>query len=350
MEEIPLNTVVILGAGSSKVYDFCTGPELLHVVSTKLGEYNDRNRHNQLIEAFKSNINPDLKNHFPFRISQDSTELHEILNESKFLLNMYRSIDSLKSIDNWIGHAEVAKKKWAQKILKMIVYTEIEEKEVAYKTQRQFSNNWMQYFFKHYCTNLKDTNYSFINFNYDRIFDSYLKKQFLVHSLSGPDFELALTAGELDTYKSDEFEKIKLIHPYGQLGTLAEKPIGRRANAYTDYIKLIDNITVIDYERGKQKERFDDSIQLLKSAQRIVFLGFGFDHTNLLRLGFFDTDISYTKDIFFSSFKLTPIERQKLIIDKLKIPQTPPLESGYISKSHGDMELSDFMSNTGCFL
>ena len=69
---------------------------------------------------------------------------------------MIRSIDSIKSIDNRIGHAEVDSKKWAQKILKMIVYCEIEEKEAVYKSTHEFPYNWMQDFFKTYFTNIKE--------------------------------------------------------------------------------------------------------------------------------------------------------------------------------------------------
>ena len=144
--------------------------------------------------------------------------------------------------------------------------------------------------------NFLDNKIGFVTFNYDRSLE-----QFFFNSLK-------YTFGKSDSECAEKLIKIPFIHIHGVLGPLPWQsedgiPYGATMEKYTkeskDTIKLINRATEqikVIHENQPTSPEFTDAFELLSAAERIYFLGFGYDQTNLKRL---------------SIDKLAEIERQK---------------------------------------
>jgi len=162
-------------------------------------------------------------------------------------------------------------------------------------------NNWYEYFFNKLNTRFEefDNNHvSVITFNYDRTLEYYLVTA-LENSYGksrGACFEM-LTA-------------IPIVHLYGQLGPLPQE-VGsgvafgmglnpKTVRAAADGIQIIhETITA---------ERFERAHQFLGKAERICFVGFGYDETNLDRL--LQPEQNVLVKVVGSALGLTPGETQ----------------------------------------
>lgn len=130
-----------------------------------------------------------------------------------------------------------------------------------------------------------------VSFNYDRSFD-----QFILNRLKAL---YMAQAGSL-TYLQPVLELMKRLdiqHVYGELGSTLDcsyghlrAAISRRDVGASDYLllaKTAERIAVIEHGRkAEQESRFLLPKQWIESADRLVFLGFGFDEQNVKRLGF----------------------------------------------------------------
>lgn len=168
-----------------------------------------------------------------------------------------------------IGKAAIA--------LKLI---ECEEHNSLFNTKE---DHWYQYLWTSLSDSLSDfgkNKLSIITFNYDRSLEHYLLTA-LQHSF-----------GINEKQASEQLKKIPIIHVYGQL---AELPHICADGAESRFFKPdISNLAYIDAAaRGIKvidEGRNDDSVfgkaqKYLSEAERICFLGFGFDETNVHRLG-----------------------------------------------------------------
>ncbi len=121
----------------------------------------------------------------------------------------------------------------------------------------------------------------FISFNYDRSLERFLFGV-IKHTYGVPDGE----AYEL-------MRSLGIVHVYGQVGDFSYE--GNRDQARVYDPELTPNalriaaagIRLIPEERGRD-ERFDLARKWLDMAERVCFLGFGFDATNCENLGFYD--------------------------------------------------------------
>jgi len=123
--------------------------------------------------------------------------------------------------------------------------------------------------------NLDDifANLCIINFNYDRCVEQFLfyALQHLYQISQARAFEL--------------MRRLKIFHPYGQVGFMPWAPEGRRQVGFgvTDYGELVE----LSAEIRTFNEQLDDEADLriireeVAEAQRFVFLGFHFHHQNM---------------------------------------------------------------------
>jgi len=116
---------------------------------------------------------------------------------------------------------------------------------------------------------------SIITFNYDRSLDQYLFRA-LKHSYGQSDQECA-----------KKLNSIPLIHVHGCLGRLPWQGIPARhytANYRSTDIEVASKQIVVVPEDLDTSPAFDEAFRIMTDAQRIYFLGFGYNHMNLKRL------------------------------------------------------------------
>ncbi|RZL40266.1 MAG: hypothetical protein EOP35_01340 [Rubrivivax sp.] len=130
-----------------------------------------------------------------------------------------------------------------------------------------------------------------VTFNYERTFE-----QFLVARLRA--LHLARTA--LPEWQGDvikQLTQLDVCHVYGSLGELMRVPFGAVAREIcsvgltTNTVDLmkqtVGQLQVIAEQRSAQEDSlFEKARTWVGEADRLVFLGFGFDETNLGALGF----------------------------------------------------------------
>ena len=116
---------------------------------------------------------------------------------------------------------------------------------------------------------------SVITFNYDRSLEHFLTTALMAGHGKSPD--------DVFTVLKD----IPIIHPYGQLGSLPGQ--GGQERPYDTTLtpeilrKAMDGIRIVS-ETADQTAQFRDAHALIREAQEIVFLGFGYHRENVERL------------------------------------------------------------------
>ena len=126
----------------------------------------------------------------------------------------------------------------------------------------------------------RENQLSVITFNYDRSLEYYLWEHLAV-----------LHRGNLPEALRD-YQSVEIIHVYGSLGDL---PVyGGTGRAYSPELEPYEDILISAASRihianrdGDEPPDFQRARELLESAHRIVFLGFGFHEENVDRLGRF---------------------------------------------------------------
>lgn len=171
-------------------------------------------------------------------------------------------------------------------------------------------NNWYQYLFEKMNTGFDSfhlNKIAFVTFNYDRSLEHYLFES------------LKNLYGKSDPEVAAVLQKIPIIHVHGQLGNLPWQK-NTRNGPYIPYVKTTDEGHIVNAASGIQivseqedvTANFAPAIRELQSAQRIIFLGFGYNSTNLARLS-----LDHTSTTFFSgsAYKFTHREINDLAGD-----------------------------------
>ena len=155
---------------------------------------------------------------------------------------------------------------------------------------------------------------SFITFNYDRSLEHYL-----FNTLYG----LVKNAGVQKKQFAEIFCKIPFIHVFGNIGNLPWQK-GEYSNnlyyskewvEYGSEIKDVDPISVaqhikdkiqIMYEKRQDNLEINNAKELILNADRILFLGFGYDEQNLEILDL--PELLKNKQVFGTAFNATDNE------------------------------------------
>jgi hypothetical protein len=240
-------TALILGAGASKDYGYPTGRELSQEIIVKA------QRGREIWSVL------ERLNHEPAKISD-------------FLHQFSRS--HAPSIDTFLGNrpefAEIGK----HAIAAALIPYEQEERLLAAPEERWYDFLWRRMWDGRSAT----SRLAIVTFNYDRSLEKFLSLGLQ-----------ASFAWDLDRV-ARFFRDFSLVHVYGTLGPLPEISEGGRPYLNQASLEAVrsaaDTIRVIsDDRRNDVLESLSIAANYLQNAERICFLGFGFDTTNLERLG-----------------------------------------------------------------
>lgn len=264
---ITKNTVLVLGAGASCPFGFPIGQELVKII---------------------------IKDLFPGTLLRKILSGHgfvddEIGNFRNALLGAQPA-----SIDLFLEHRPdfegIGKEAIAGSLLPY------EHLNVFEKMLLENKNNWYRYLFGRLNTSFDtfgDNKLSVITFNYDRSFEHYL---FTV---------LKNTYNKSDEECAEKLKNIPVVHVHGSLGRLSwqesslspvsygvwlvnsgatRNQAARSGAARSGAVKRGgENITIV-HEANKQTPEFQKAHELLSQAERVYFLGFGFNKDNVRRL------------------------------------------------------------------
>ena len=176
------------------------------------------------------------------------------------------------SIDSFLSHqmnyAEIGKSAIANQLIKH---------ETLENLTKPIEDHWLEYVWNQMTANdlpkteFTDNQLKIISFNYDRVVEQYL--QTVIKNYYGVDIEEAINLQKT----------IEIVHVYGMLQDLDKRPYG---NKPSDLSEVANCIKVIPEDRKTEDKEFEKAKEMIDWAEKICFIGFGFDKTNLHRLGF----------------------------------------------------------------
>lgn len=291
---ISKRTVFVLGAGASMPYGLPSGDALLKAICVDAADH--ISPMTQSLEAAGLATRQDLKN-LAFALARSKQS----------------SIDAFlaRREDLWgVGKVAIAHT-LCQRERPNAIYGECD------------GDDWYQLLWGAMTTGvdrleqLAENQVRFVTFNYDR------SLEFMLHEAIKHTFNVDHRAADVARLQ------IPVLHVYGQLGTLALSD-GGDARAYSpsvsgDAIKIAASGLRIIPEARKDDSGFGEARAWFQWAQRICFLGFGFDPLNVERLGLASV-LAYIRkhpqteripSLFASAYQMTPKEVTQRIHDPL---------------------------------
>jgi hypothetical protein len=257
---ITVPTTLVLGAGASMPYGFPSGAQLREQLCNpgKLAELTREGSFSEIeIEKFCE----------------------------AFLRSGTASIDAFlaRRGDHLVGNRGAT---FAQIGKAAIAYALIRKEDLRALHAFENEDNWYQYLWQNLGESIEEIEnapISIVTFNYDRSLEMYLLLA----------FENAF--GISETQAASHLKKISITHVYGQIGELAclSDSTDGGCRSYTQSTSPSNikvggaGIKVISEGRGNGPE-FAKARAAISSAERLCFLGFGFDSTNVRRLGLSD--------------------------------------------------------------
>jgi hypothetical protein len=249
---IKARTVLVVGAGGSKPYNFPTGNELLVKV------------HEKCLEPQSNGLGGKLIHH-GINLKK-AIEFGQLLNDSGV-----QSVDALLEKRNeflQIGKIAIA--------FTLLPY----ERPERVLHVNHSANSWYHYLFEQMETSrfedFKDNNVAILTYNYDRSLEYFLSTV-----LRNRYNRSAEDVGRM-------MELIPIIHMHGCLGNLIDVPYQFRDSAHienAEFARIAEGIKIIhEYDDPGKAEQFPRAWHYLVDADRVLFLGFGYHFTNLWRL------------------------------------------------------------------
>lgn len=120
---------------------------------------------------------------------------------------------------------------------------------------------------------------SIVTFNYDRSLEHYLMTA------------LMNTYGKSESVVAEVLNRINIVHVHGSLGKLPWQPgdaaltVAYATQTGPDQIKVAASCIKVLPEGQRDSDEFKRAQDLIQKADRVHFLGFGFNRTNIDRLG-----------------------------------------------------------------
>jgi hypothetical protein len=280
---LPSKTLLVLGAGASRPYGFPTASELRSLI---LGESDPETQqfHYRMgflppVHSYKEWILDSLAPIFSVPVIedfQDRFRRSEVVSVDRFLADNEK--------DEPLGRAFIA-----------AILLRCEKDD-------SLAGDWYKTLFNH----LIDENphslevLSVLTFNYDRSLERYLYRAYM--GLHNDD----------DNAARRLVERVKVIHVYGSLGHLFVPPsLPFPEIPYGDYHhikKATGNFHLIRaHEASSEIKRIQ---QMISDANRIIFLGFGFDQMNLKAIGM---GAITGKRVFASCYKLEKLKMKNAV-------------------------------------
>lgn len=322
------NTVFIVGAGASVSYGFPLGDQLTNDISemftvhTRSREFNDSfdqvfyglHNHHDLLENITENI-----------AGEELYDAARVLNTG---------LHGMRSIDRFLHtHSEnrnvviLGKLAIATKIL---LYENNSKFIKPHSTRQYFENRymntdyrftrsnelvgtWINKFFNHLSEGVekKDVesiydNITIICFNYDRCIEYYLSQ------MLADTFNIDIELSRKITIK------LKIYHPYGQLGDVLDEDsddflsFGNMENVKIDPNVLCSRISTFT-ESSVKGDLLPNIHESLNKARRLIILGFGFEQMNMKLLALPTANENRGLTVYSTGFKETKINNLQII-------------------------------------
>ena len=250
-------TVLVLGAGASIPFGFPSGPGLTRgIVASLNASYakgSERPRFRELLADLGSLFSPPEIDRFCVHLaSSDRRSIDSFLEDRSEFLD--------------IGKAAIA-----------AALLPLEHQGAVISNE----DRWYGYLLDRLPRRPEDLNgrLSVITFNYDRTLEQYLFTT-LMHRFGLEDEAAARAVAQ-----------VPIVHFYGSLGVLPFQAKSHNANVIpfgvqrdARSIKWSANQIRIMSERHEENPAIEQAHDLLRKAERVIFLGFGYDQTNLERL------------------------------------------------------------------
>ena len=267
---IRVPTVLILGAGASTPFGYPVGGELTDRIKKELRPDQPGQLYHDLISAgFSSDL------------------LLRFRNELRY--SQRRSIDSF--LENWetefmdVGKAAIAAS---------LIRHEDRDKVID-------EPNWYSRFFSEITDEsiFPENRLGIVTFNYDRSLEYYLLRC----------LPSAYHVAEAEAVKW--VSQMRIVHMYGSLGSLPELSAGGRAYGESGTAATLAAAKEIHLvRRSATSQSFNDARNLMKGAERIIVLGFGFEKNNLARLGMMD--FAKSAEIIATLYKVCPVDEKRI--------------------------------------
>jgi hypothetical protein len=295
--------VLIIGAGGSKPYGFPLGLDLYK---------NIRNNYVSQLDNYFANDNHGFIN--PDQIISDA---------NRFIAEMKKTIGV--SIDKYLNINKCFLKHGIDAIVSEIYLSECKSELPLNGNEPE--GDWYTYLYQKLIqglntadelSNFSDNQVSFITFNYDRSLE-----YFLFENLYG----LVKNAGMTKKDLAEKFLKIPFIHVYGKIGSLPWQTgvygddltiidknkkivsygndIGKKNHPIKVSMSVNDMIKIM-YDERKQEDELKTARKLIEEADRVLFLGFGYDESNLKILDM--PNLLNGKSVYGTAFKCTKNE------------------------------------------
>ncbi|MEO9167473.1 MAG: hypothetical protein ABI230_03630 [Aestuariivirga sp.] len=278
MFKIP--TVIIIGAGASKDFNYPLGPDLLSTIINGLVSASNRLKASRYIDTTVPNVVDFLGLRYQVLYNLAAAKKHDIVPYSHVQLDEFVEAaqgQTLRSIDRFLRdhqeHSEVGKFLIAFELVCCSYQRHADSGRVALNDFSKPSNlHWISGLINEIregamnAEELKSNNLTIVTFNYDDV----LERAF--------DAQMENTS----RHKGANWrEFIKIEHVYGSLKKLPVNPnthtLFEAAHAIAPELGYIHEQTGI----VKFNERVDRLRDTLRNAQRIISLGFSFDQANV---------------------------------------------------------------------
>ena len=292
-------TVLVLGAGSSVAFGYPSGDGLRNLILQLGGD-----EHAQFC------LDAGLR--------YDATKFRQFL--KAFLLSDMASIDAF--LARRTEFSEIGRKCIAAVLLRLEKVERLNvpddgDKWASYVHRRFSAETWEQ---------LDYSGIKIITFNYDRAFEHYMVQA------------IRYTYNKSLVEAVEKFKELDIVHIYGSLGPILPDEEGYMSygTAVTDDAVLAASQSLKVIREGSHE---DASLQraraMLLESDRVVFLGFSFDATNLDRLAVKETCTKWiqrahamtSREIFATCYGMTEAEARRAgayFEDKMRGPGHPP--------------------------
>lgn len=276
-------TALILGAGASMPYGFPSGQGLLTTIDKNLNK-----------DKLGSHPNPDwiaiLKD---FGISDGDIQ---IFRQELF----YSRI----SVDAFLEHRPEFLK--VGKLVIALSLIQYENNQNLFPDILRRQESWYDYLRGKLNAPFGDfdkNKLSVITFNYDRSIEHYL---FMV---------LKNTYGKSDEECAEKLNSIPIIHVHGRLGALpwlkgTVRPYTNKINV--EEVKVAGEQIIVISEGIDTSPEFEEAFKIMMSADKIYFLGFGYNDVNLRRLGVKKLNKNYSPKAHGTGYGLGRAERRAI--------------------------------------
>lgn len=297
--------IFVLGAGASIPYGFPSGEGLRHDILynfetniiSKIEDSNEKRKAKQFLKDFdKFGLDIDL---FLSYRDHDYSEIGKVAIISSILNYEQNSYKHL------FESAYIRENKPA-----------LNDKEKKYKP---FKSDWYTYINRgmpRYLDAMEliddiEIPFTFITFNYDRSFEHYLFESFSATYISDDDKKNEKVRNFKEKQIAKLINKIGIHHVYGSIGKLdweldnglTSADYGIVPDEFYKYKDLANNINIMhNNERVKGHEQIQE---IFKSAEKLFFLGFGFDDFNLKILNIPKDLLNDSSKVFSTTYGLS---------------------------------------------